>query len=53
MKPTAYLINTARGPIVEQSALGARPHERAIAGAGIDVTDPEPVPADDPLLRRA
>ena len=53
MKPTARLINTARGPIVDPAALERALHERAIAGAALDVTDPEPLPADHPLLRRA
>ena len=51
MKPTAYLINTARGPIVDQPALERALREGWIAGAGLDVTDPEPLPADHPLLR--
>ena len=51
MKPTALLVNTARGPIVDAAALERALHERAIGGAALDVTDPEPLPADHPLLR--
>jgi phosphoglycerate dehydrogenase-like enzyme len=51
MKPTAYLINTARGPIVDQAALVKVLQERRIAGAGLDVFETEPVPADDPILK--
>jgi glyoxylate reductase len=51
MKPTALLVNSARGPIVDTTALGRALRERAIGGAALDVTDPEPLPADHPLLR--
>ena len=51
MKSTAYLINTARGPIVNHDALVEALQGRRIAGAGIDVFEIEPVPRDDPLLK--
>ncbi len=50
MKPTAYLINTSRGGTVDQVALREALAGGEIAGAGLDVTEPEPLPADDPLL---
>jgi glyoxylate reductase len=50
MKKTAYLINTARGGVVDQVALREALEQGEIAGAGLDVTEPEPLPPDDPLL---
>jgi phosphoglycerate dehydrogenase-like enzyme len=49
MKPTAYLINTSRGPIVDENALVAALRAGRIAGAGLDVYDTEPLPAEHPL----
>ncbi len=51
MKPTAYLINTARGPIVNERDLIAALQAGRIAGAGLDVFEQEPLPLDSPLLR--
>jgi phosphoglycerate dehydrogenase-like enzyme len=51
MKPTAFFINTSRGPIVEETALIDALREKRIAGAGLDVYDVEPLPLDHPLRR--
>lgn len=50
MRPTAYLINTCRGPVVDEPALYAALRDGLIAGAGIDVFEQEPPPADNPLF---
>ena len=51
MKPTAYIVNTSRGPIIDEPALLAVLREKKIAGAGLDVFDVEPLPIDHPLRK--
>jgi phosphoglycerate dehydrogenase-like enzyme len=51
MKPSGFLINTSRGPIVDEAALVAALRQRKIAGAGLDVYDIEPLPLDHPLRK--
>jgi len=50
MKPTAFLVNTSRGPVVDEAALARALRENWIAGAALDVYEKEPLPADSPLL---
>lgn len=51
MKPSAFLINTSRGPIVDEAALLSALRDKKIAGAGLDVFDTEPLPLDHPLRK--
>ena len=51
MKPTAYLINVARGPVVDEKALYEALSQKKIAGAGLDVFEEEPTPASNPILK--
>jgi len=50
MKPTAYLINSSRGPVVDENALAKALRQNVIAGAALDVFEKEPLPSDSPLL---
>jgi lactate dehydrogenase-like 2-hydroxyacid dehydrogenase len=51
MKPTAYLVNTSRGPVIDQAALTETLKQRRIAGAALDVLEQEPPSPDDPILK--
>lgn len=51
MKPTVILVNTSRGPVVDPAALAWALENNIIAGAALDVTEPEPIPRDSPLLK--
>ncbi|HEU0114195.1 MAG TPA: C-terminal binding protein [Thermomicrobiales bacterium] len=51
MKPTAVIVNTARGPLIDLPALAAALQRGAVAGAALDVVDPEPLPADSPFYQ--
>jgi D-3-phosphoglycerate dehydrogenase len=51
MKKTAYIVNTSRGPIIDEKALLAALNGKSIAGAGLDVFDVEPLPLDHPFRK--
>ena len=51
MKPTAVLVNTSRGPVVDHEALYRALRDRRLFSAGLDVTEPEPLDPDSPLLQ--
>jgi D-3-phosphoglycerate dehydrogenase len=51
MKPTAYIVNTSRGPIIDEAAMLAALRDNKIAGAGLDVFDVEPLPLDHPYRK--
>ena len=53
MKPTAYFVNVARGGVVQTPALVEALQAKRLAGTGLDVTDPEPLPGDSPLWKLA
>src|SRR4029078_5464167 len=50
MTPNAGLVNTSRGPVIDHAALAGALRAGRIFGAALDVTDPEPIPMDDPLV---